>query len=132
MIYCTIVCDVRSSRKLKNRDKIQYKIIDMLKQTNEHFKDVIASPFLITIGDEWQGLLKYPCDYLKVIKFFRNTLPEIKFYTGIGIGEITINDFELTVNQLDGPSFYRAREAIKLAKDKQLPLIILYDDWNYL
>lgn len=130
MAYCTIICDIRSSRKIKNREEIQYKIIDMLKETNRIFKDLIISPFLITIGDEWQGLLKYPCDYFKIINFFKENIPDIKFYIGIGIGDVCIHNFELTVNQLDGPSFYRARKAIDLAKSIDSPMVILFDDWN--
>ncbi|WP_125153802.1 SatD family protein [Clostridium rectalis] len=130
MLYCTLICDIKSSRKLKNREELQYKIIDMLKKTNIEFKDTIISPFLITTGDEWQGLLKYPCDYKTILKFFKNSINNIEFYTGIGIGTVYVHNFELTVNQLDGPSFYRARDAIKYAKRNNLPLVILFDDWN--
>ncbi len=130
MSYCTIICDIKSSRKLKNREEVQYKIIDMLKKANTNFKDIIVSPFLITTGDEWQGLLKYPCDCKKLINFFNKFIPDIHFYTGIGIGDIYIHNFELTVNQLDGPSFYRARESLKYAKKHNIPLVILFDDWN--
>lgn len=79
MAYCTIICDIKSSRKIENREEIQYKIIDMLKETNKIFKDLIISPFLITIGDEWQGLTKYPCDYLKIINFFKEYIPSKNF-----------------------------------------------------
>ncbi|MTI46652.1 MAG: hypothetical protein FH761_02330 [Firmicutes bacterium] len=130
MNYYTIICDIKSSKTIENREELQYKIIDMLKDANNTFKDIIASPFLITIGDEWQGLLKYPCDYFEVIHFFKKNLNGVKFYTGIGVGSIRIHNFELTVNQLDGPSFYRAREAINLAKSKNSPLTILFDSWN--
>ncbi|SCG82046.1 hypothetical protein DW1_0426 [Proteiniborus sp. DW1] len=130
MTYCTMICDICSSRKIKNREEIQYKIIDMLKEVNKKYNDIILSPFIVTLGDEWQGLLRYPCDYLNIINFFKKYIPDIKFYVGIGIGDVSIHNFELTVNQLDGPSFYRAREAIKLAKSINSPMIILFDDWD--
>lgn len=128
MIYCTMICDIKGSKKIKNREELQYKVIDILKQVNEIYKDVIVSPFIITIGDEWQGLLQYPCDYFEIIDFFKKNIPDIKFYTGIGIGDVSIQNFELTVNQLDGPSFYRAREAIKLTKSTNSPLVILFEN----
>ncbi len=130
MNYCTVICDIKASRQMDNREEIQYKIIDMLKKANEIFKDIIISPFLITLGDEWQGLLSYPCDYERVINFFKVSIPNINFYTGIGIGDVEIHNFELTVNQLDGPSFYRAREALLYAKKNNLPRVILFDGWN--
>lgn len=132
MDYCTIICDIKGSKKLKNRDTVQYKLIEMIKATNTNFKDIIASPFLITLGDEWEGLLNYPCNYLEILSFFNSYIPDVSFYTGVGIGKITINDFQLTVNQLDGPSFYRSREALNYAKSKQLPLVILFDNWKNL
>lgn len=125
MEYQTMICDIKNSRQLKNRQSVQYQIIDMLKHANNMFSHDLAAPFIITIGDEWQGLLKYPCDYQRILDFFQKTMGQIQFYCGIGIGPITINDFELTVNQLDGPSFYHARKAIKLAKEGNHSLIII-------
>lgn len=130
MNYCTLLCDIKDSRKFKDRELLQYKIIDMLNEANTLFKDIIVSPFLITLGDEWEGLLKYPCSYSNILEFFKTSIPDVNFYTGIGIGEIVIHDFKLTVNQLDGPSFYRSREALNYAKGKNLPLVILFDDWK--
>ncbi|WP_066497300.1 SatD family protein [Abyssisolibacter fermentans] len=132
MLYCTMICDIKGSKQLNNREEIQYRLIDTLKKANNTFKDVIVSPFIITLGDEWQGLLKYPCNYIKLINFFKEALYDIKFYVGIGVGDVIIHNFELTVNQLDGPCFYRAREAIVYAKKNNLPLTILYDNWDYI
>lgn len=111
-----MICDIKNSRKLENREAVQYKLIETLKEINEVFTSDITVPFIITMGDEWQGLLHENCDPLKIISFFHQKMPEIDFYCGLGIGEVSINNFELTVNQLDGPSFYKARRAIKIAK----------------
>lgn len=125
MQYLTIICDIKNSKKLKNRENVQHKLIDMLKETNKNFEKQIVSPFLITIGDEWQGLMIYPCDYISIINFFNEKLNDIDFYCGIGIGEISIHDFELTVNQLDGPAFYLARKAINIAKKSKHSLVLI-------
>ena len=126
MNFITMICDIKSSRLLDNREEIQYLLIDSLKKCNLKFKAYIASPFIITLGDEWQGLLKENAPYLDIINYFKSQLPSnIHFYTGLGIGEITINNFELTVNQLDGPSFHLARKALKYAKKNNCSLVIL-------
>ncbi|MDD3224691.1 MAG: SatD family protein [Clostridium sp.] len=125
MYYCAILCDIKSSRKIENRTEIQYKLIKMLEIANEKFKSDIAWSFNITTGDEWEGLLKYPSNYNKILKFFRCYMPEIKFYTGIGIDKILICDFNLSVNELDGPAFYSARKAVNFAKRNNLPLVLL-------
>lgn len=126
MKYITMTCDMKNSRMLSNRDVIQFQLIDMLKSCNLKFKDYILSPFLITLGDEWQGLLKENSPIYDIISFFKTTLPSsVEFYTGIGIGDITIHNFELTVNQLDGPSFHLARKALKYAKKNNCTISIL-------
>lgn len=126
MDYITMIFDIKGSRHLTNRYEIQMKLIDAIKRCNEEFHSLIASDFLITIGDEWEGLLKPGSDYRKIIDYFRKMLPrELTFYTGIGIGNIYITDFELTVNQLDGPAFYMARDAIKLAKEHDYRVVVI-------
>jgi 2-polyprenyl-3-methyl-5-hydroxy-6-metoxy-1,4-benzoquinol methylase len=122
-----MVFDIKNSKQLHDREYIQYKLIDAIKEVNEEHSNIIVSNFIITLGDEWQGLLKYPCHYQKVIDFFEKKLNNLDIYCGIGIGNISIHNFELTVNQLDGPAFYLAREAITYAKQKNLSLVILKD-----
>lgn len=111
-----MICDIKSSKNLQDREAIQYRLIDMLKEANSLFVASIVCPFIITLGDEWQGLLHYPCDYGSILGYFHEILGDIKFYCGIGIGDVSVHNFELTVNQLDGPSFHKARNALKMAK----------------
>lgn len=125
MKYITMVCDIKSSKTIKDREQLQFKIIEMLKETNKLFHTEIASPFIITLGDEWQGLLHEKADYEKYIDYFKGCLKEVEFYCGIGIGEISIHNYELTVNQLDGPAFYMARKAIGLAKANKYSLVLI-------
>lgn len=125
MDYLTMICDIKNSRKLENREEVQYRIIDMLKSANQKFASYIAAPFIITVGDEWQGLLKDTQKYNTILSYFHECLREVDFYCGIGIGDIVIHNFELTVNQLDGPSFHKARKAIKLAKRLQCSLLLI-------
>ena len=126
MNYMTMVCDIKKSHQLENREAVQYQIIDMLKEANGRFSDSIVAPFIITLGDEWQGLLKNRPNYSEILSFFHQKLGKIDFYCGIGVGEVTINNFELTVNQLDGPSFHKARKAINLAKEQNYSLVLLH------
>lgn len=126
MNYITLICDIKSSRNIKDREKIQLLLISTLKKCNEQFKKYIVSDFIITLGDEWQGLLEENTPVNDIINFFHNELPKtLDFYVAIGIGEITIHDFELTVNQLDGPSFHLARKAMKYAKKNNCSVALL-------
>lgn len=125
MDFMTMICDIKNSKRISNREEVQYRLIDTLKEANRTFHASLACPFIITLGDEWQGLFKYPSNYTEVIDFFRSRLKEVEFYCGIGIGEVSIHDFELTVNQLDGPSFHNARQAVKLAKEFGKSLVLI-------
>ncbi len=125
MQYMTMICDIKNSRLIEDREAVQYKLIETLKKANTNFASAIASPFIIVLGDEWQGLLNYPTDYMPIIDFFHNNLQDIDFYCAIGVGDITIHNFELTVNQLDGPSFYKARNALETAKKNNYSLVYI-------
>lgn len=124
MSYIAMICDIKNSRNLNNRLEVQLQLIDVLKKCNEKFKDFIISPFIITIGDEWQGLLSEYTSYNDIIEFFKENLSNnIQFYTAIGYGKVSITNFELTVNQLDGEAFYLARKAIRYCKKHNLDLV---------
>jgi hypothetical protein len=125
MNYMTMICDIRNSVQIKDREAVQYQLIDTLKEVNKNFSSSIAVPFIIILGDEWQGLLHDTCDYNTILNYFHSKMPEIDFYCGVGIGEVSIHNFELTVNQLDGPSFYKARKAIRLAKRFNYSLVLI-------
>ena len=56
MNYMTMIFDLKNSRKLANRNEVQTLLISALKKCNEYFKNFIICPFIITLGDEWQGL----------------------------------------------------------------------------
>ncbi len=115
-IYCAVIFDLKQSRMLANRSQVQRILIESIRLYNKEFSEWIVTPFLIIMGDEWQGLLRAATDYRETINFFRSRL-ELPFYVGVGIGECTVFHEELTVNQLDGPAFYQARQALQLAKE---------------
>lgn len=126
MNYITLIFDLKDSKSLENRNLVQEQLISSIKECNSLFSHLIKSNFLITLGDEWQGLLKPDSNPYEIINFFKKSLsPKVDFYTAIGIGEVTVNNFELTVNQLDGPSFHLARQALKYAKKKKLSIVLL-------
>ncbi len=121
-----MICDLKDSRRLRDRDAIQHRLIRVLKEANERFGSILAAPFLVTVGDEWQGLLVHPSDYQAVLDFFRAGLAGPDFYAGLGVGGVTVHDLELTVNQLDGPAFHKARAALDLAKRRRYSLVYIH------
>ncbi|HBL83654.1 MAG: hypothetical protein A2Y17_09060 [Clostridiales bacterium GWF2_38_85] len=111
-IYIAIIGDIINSKKIDERNRIQEKLKKILNEINYNYPNNIVSNFMITLGDEFQGLLTLGSEIFRIISFIEMEMHPIKIRFGIGIGEITteINrDFPLGS---DGPAYYNARDMI--------------------
>ena len=61
--YIAIIGDIKNSRKIDNRKEVQTKLNGVLDEINQTYCEEIAAGFLITLGDEFQGLLLRPQGY---------------------------------------------------------------------
>lgn len=129
-MYKALICDLKDSRSLKNREEVQISLIRAINKCNEYFNEYIVSPFRITAGDEWEGLITINAPITEIINCFKDNLPkDITFYVGIGEGTLSINDLTLPVNLLDGEVFVHAREFLNHAKDNNITIESNY--FNY-
>lgn len=122
--FIAIIGDIINSKKLKDRNEIQIKLKDILNSINQDYSDDIASNFMITLGDEFQGLLNNGENAINIINQIENKMYPVEIRFSIGVGEITteINrDFPLGA---DGPAYYNARKMINELKDKKNKLNI--------
>lgn len=120
-VFAAITCDIMKSRRLAHRQEIQNSVKSAIDAINLSYADAIASPFRITLGDEWQGLIKRPHLSYRIIHSFGRLLGDIRFYAGIGIGGITTEI--APVLEMDGPAFHRARSALEKAKAVHSPVV---------
>ena len=104
---------------MTQRREIQENLGIILQEINEGFEADIAAKFLITLGDEFQGLLFDGRSLLKIIEKIKMSLYPVTFRFGIGMGQITTNIFSEMALGADGPAFYRARSAIELLKENE-------------
>lgn len=113
--YCVIIGDIRKSRELGNRGQVQEDFQRALDAINAEFAEHITAKFIITIGDEFQGVLTSLEKSYDVCVRVEDLLHPVRFAFGIGFGEITtaLNDIALG---MDGPAFHRARQALETAK----------------
>jgi len=127
MFYCAIIGDIIGSRKLEDRQEVQKKFLAMAKKANRLYQSDIASPFTVTIGDEFQVLLK--CSHIapKVIEYVKREMASVEIVFGVGIGKIVTDINPKLAIGMDGPAFHFARNAIKQAKKKK-PKIIYKSD----
>lgn len=117
MIYSVINMDIVHSRKIKNRIEVQNIIKNYLKSLSKKYEDKLLTPITITLGDEWQIVLKDISKSYTIITEINEFLNDydIKTYSGIGIGSISTEVYNRSSN-MDGEAFINARNALNLSK----------------
>lgn len=128
MLYCAIIGDIIGSRKLEDRHNVQKKFLAMAEKANRLFEQDIASPFTVTIGDEFQVLLKCLHITPKVLDHVIREMAPVELVFGVGIGEIVTDINPTLAIGMDGPAFHFARKAVEQAKKKK-PKIIYKSDF---
>jgi hypothetical protein len=114
--YIAIIGDIKNSRKIDNRKEVQTKLNGVLDEINQTYCEEIAAGFLITLGDEFQGLLLNGKSVMKMIQKIEKSMYPIELRYGIGIGTITTDINAEMALGADGPAFYKARNAIDCLK----------------
>lgn len=117
--YVAIIGDMQSSKTIEDRKRVQKKLEKVLEEINMQYSDDIASKFMITLGDEFQGLLLSGSNVINIISKIERSMYPVKLRYGVGIGEITTDINPHMPIGADGPSYYRAREAIESLKEKE-------------
>ena len=115
--YTVIIGDMIDSKKIKDRKKVQVKFKQVLKQINEKYVADIASKFTITLGDEFQGLLKSRSNIINIIVEIEMAMAPIRFRFGIGIGDISTEiNFEYS-SEIDGTAYHKARAMVEALEE---------------
>lgn len=118
-LFIAVIGDIKESKKLKNRNEVQVKLKNILQQLNEQYKEEIVAKFMITLGDEFQGLLQVGKHVVDMIEMIQNEMYPVKLRFGIGVGEITTEINPEMAIGADGPGYYMAREAIETLKKNE-------------
>ena len=128
MIYYAIIGDVKDSRTLPNRNDVQEKLKKVLLDINRIYNKDIAADFLITLGDEFQGLMLKSNNIIKIVKHIQRELHPIQIRFGIGIGEISTKINKKAAIGADGPAFYAARNVITMIHELEKKIKIQAPD----
>lgn len=115
--YCVLIGDISKSRALRDRAAIQERFKAAIEEINQRFTDSIVSKFLITIGDEFQGVLNDVAKSYDVIMAMRELLYPVEFVFGVGVGTITTEIAPEAIG-MDGPAFHNARAALEEGKEE--------------
>jgi hypothetical protein len=114
-VYCTIIGDIDRSREIANRGEVQRRFEESLATINRDFKAGIASEFLVTLGDEFQGVLSAPGESLRIVRHLQSMMSPVLLSFGIGIGTLDTALKPVALG-IDGEAFHRSREALGEAK----------------
>jgi hypothetical protein len=87
-MYFAVIGDIKDSKKIKDRAGFQRKLGELLARINTDYACTIAANFIITIGDEFQGLLASPQYILNIIERIKFGLYPVRVRFGIGWGGI--------------------------------------------
>ncbi|HHW45393.1 MAG TPA: hypothetical protein GXX17_00605 [Clostridiales bacterium] len=116
--YIAVIGDIINSKKIPNRNEVQNKLKAILKQINQKYGDDIESNFMITLGDEFQGLLNSGKNLIKIISEIEFAMFPIKIRFGIGIGAIETEINKEMPFGADGPAYHNARQMIEELKSR--------------
>ncbi len=117
--YIAIIGDIKKSKEIMDRKAVQIKLKEVLDRINRKFVLDISAKFVITLGDEFQGLLCEGRNVFEIIEEIQRQMHPIQIRFGVGIGEIITDiNSEMAIGA-DGPSYYKAREAIEILKKNE-------------
>ena len=105
-----VIGDIIESKKIDNRKSVQNKLAKLLAKLNDDYQEYIESPFKITLGDEFYGVINNFFPLIDILQLLKVEFKEIDFRFGIGQGEF--ND------QKQGTAYENALKAVKFVKNK--------------
>ena len=117
-MYLALIADVIDSKMVQERFDLQKQLEKTLQTMNELFGEFLASSFTLTLGDEFQALLKVDAPVFQMIDTLRSELTPTQLRFGIGLGEILTDIDPLQSIGADGPAYWNARAAINLVHQK--------------
>ena len=115
-----VIADMVQSRELKaqQRRAAQLTFGRFLKNINSEFRKAVLARFVVTIGDECQGIL-HDVRFLPDLLWRFDEFESRKLRVGIGRGVLYTPVGRDAIN-IDGPALHRARGAIERAKKDRL------------
>ena len=116
--YFALIGDIIDSRHEQDRYDVQKKLQSILSSVNAEHAAHIAADFLITLGDEFQGLLfaEKGADPIFVADRIIDEMFPVRIRIAIGFGGIATQIRREAAIGADGEAFYRARHGMNLLR----------------
>lgn len=113
--FYAVIGDIVSSRGLSDRSCVQKTLKSVLDRINRKFENSVAAKFLITLGDEFQGLMYADCETspIRIAFEIRRLMHPVKIRISIGYGGLSTEVDPSFAIGADGEAFYIARDGIE-------------------
>ena len=122
--YLAVIGDLRRSREDPDRARTQLRLEKVLEAVNRRTDaETLGARFVITLGDEFQGLLAIPGDVVFIIDEIDRGLDGIPIRYGLGWGALA-TALRTEAIGMDGPCFHNARDALLRAKDEDRRIVV--------
>jgi hypothetical protein len=119
--YLAVIADIVRSRTITDRGAFQKRLARAITSINKSFAQTIASKFVLTVGDEFQGLLKSEGQIVEILASLRSGIHPVELRFGIGVGRIS-TPLRPEALGMDGVCFHNAREALERAATRGTPV----------
>jgi len=115
--FAVVTLDLIGSRDI---DTLSTKIKNLLHEINRRYHAQLIAPFVVTLGDEFQGVLRSTSE---VFHIFIDVQSVFEIYAGVGTGKIDRSQDTYSPS-MTGEAFVRSREAIHSAKDRRRTFVV--------
>jgi hypothetical protein len=132
MQVIALIGDLVHSKDLPQRDVFQRRLAKVLQQTGAKARH-LASPYTITLGDEFQAVYKGGQSLFADLFAIMAEIHPVQARFAIGVGELTTRINSKQALGMDGPAFHHARAALTQLKEDGRLLRIFgesRDDWR--
>ncbi|MBN2356409.1 hypothetical protein JXO59_09865 [candidate division KSB1 bacterium] len=122
--YIAVIGDLVKSRRLRDRQGVQLKLTEALHEINRsQYKKTIRSQFVVTLGDEFQGLVSGEFPLQTFLDQYESFFPKgVETRFGIGLGELS-TELKKQAIGMDGACFHHARNALASAKKEHHTIV---------
>lgn len=114
-----VIADMVKSREVPSaqRPRVQQRFQALIEELNRTYRHSLLSQFVITLGDEFQGLLVSSGPIPDILWDLEDKFSDRELRVGFGFGVLHTPAPQYAIN-VDGPALHNARRAVEKAKEK--------------
>jgi len=118
--FVAVKMDMRSSRRIRDREQAQERFLQVMDALNREFAASIQARFIVTHGDEAQGMLRPETapDALAAMERAIEGVFPVRLRFGIGMGTLS-TPLQPAAIGMDGEAWHAASRALSLARSRR-------------